>query len=82
VNGIASADISANGSALEVPDINVEDAWRRTALHLAAERGHKTVVEELLKRQANIDVVDKFQKTALHYAAKISEQRCESGRSG
>lgn len=46
------------------------------ALHLASKDGHIHVVEELIKRGANLDAATKKGNTALHIASlgKISPQ--------
>lgn len=46
------------------------DPWRRTALTLAAERGHSDVVLFLLDRGAATDTEDNFGRTALYWAAR------------
>lgn len=57
--------LPAAASALDEPD-----ADGRTALMLAAERGHDEVVELLLGAGAGIDRVDGAGETALHLAAR------------
>lgn len=47
----------------------LQDQSGRTALHIAAEKGHKEVVELLLK-EAGADIPDNNGRTALHIAAE------------
>ncbi|KAF7691391.1 hypothetical protein HF521_011688 [Silurus meridionalis] len=50
--------------------INMLDKTGRSALLLAAEQGHTTVVELLLQNHARVDVFDKEGKSPLHLAAE------------
>lgn len=48
----------------------------QTALMLAAERGHATIVEMLLQNGAAVNAVDTYQRTALHVAVKFGHEAC------
>ena len=56
---------------LRTPDIQINRAGkdRRTALAIASRKGHKEIVELLLKKGAKPDIRDKYGTTPLHYAA-------------
>ena len=57
-------------STLEyVRNINFVDPWRATALHKAAARGHRDIVELLLSKGASIEAMDQVEDTALHEAS-------------
>ena len=49
-------------------DVNAKDIHGNTALHSAAEQGHKEVVKLLLSKGADKKVTDKEGKTALAFA--------------
>lgn len=51
-------------------------AEERTALHLAAERGYDTVVQELLRAGANVNARDKMKRTPLYLAAANARLAC------
>lgn len=53
------------GAQLDAPDLQ-----GRTALHLAAARGHSGPVNELWARGAAVDACDLHGWTALHYASR------------
>ncbi|KAF3007124.1 hypothetical protein E8E14_009391 [Neopestalotiopsis sp. 37M] len=51
-------------------DVDAKDGFHQTALHLAALRGHKAVVEWLVQEAgADMNAKDRFDRTALHLAA-------------
>ena len=50
-------------------DVSKQDEFGRSALHQAAENGHKEIVEMLLAKGADINATDKYGSTALQYAA-------------
>ena len=52
-----------------VRNINFVDDQKETALHKAAARGHKDVVQLLLSKGASTEVMDVFNSTPLHNAA-------------
>lgn len=54
---------------LLLDDIEMEDNLGRTALHTAADAGHKDVVQLLLLTKANIEARTNSGQTPLHYAA-------------
>jgi hypothetical protein len=54
----------------QAANVNSPDGYGQTALHLAAEKGALTVVENLIRRGADINVRDKYGRTALHLAAR------------
>lgn len=58
------------GAALEPK----EKTFGRTPLHLAAERGHRAVVEFLFRHDANIDAVDDSGNTPMHLAAAFGRE--------
>ncbi|XP_049951139.1 poly [ADP-ribose] polymerase tankyrase-like isoform X3 [Schistocerca serialis cubense] len=51
-------------------DVGMQDCYRMTALHWAAERGYLETVECLLKNGAEVDSRDRWQRTPLHRAAE------------
>jgi ankyrin repeat protein len=79
---------AANGLATivdqDLDDIEREDNFERTALHLAADAGHPEVVEVLLRAGANIEACSNSEQTPLYYAAiaghaSIVQQLIEAG---
>lgn len=48
------------------------------ALHLASKDGHVAVVQELLKRGANVDAATKKGNTALHIASLAGQEEVVS----
>lgn len=51
-------------------DIHAVDEEGKTALHLAASNGHKTVMQSLIAHGANVSQLDSFGLTALYYIRK------------
>ncbi|KAI9853716.1 MAG: hypothetical protein M1813_001832 [Trichoglossum hirsutum] len=51
-------------------DLNVKTYDGRTALHLAAEKGHETVVQLLLEKGGAVNAKTYDGQTALHLAAE------------
>ena len=51
--------------------VNEADDFQRTPLHLASEGGHIEVIEELLRRGADVTAKDWMHKTPLHYTSDI-----------
>jgi ankyrin repeat protein len=49
--------------------LTIVDNNKDTALHLAAMKGHVSIIKFLLEQGANIDAKDKFGATPLHLAA-------------
>ncbi|KAF8819494.1 hypothetical protein IE077_000932 [Cardiosporidium cionae] len=45
-----------------------------TSLHIAADRGHKEVMECLIGNRVNINVVDNYGNTFLHVAAILGSK--------
>jgi hypothetical protein len=67
-------------------NVDQKDKNGRTPLFLAAERGHGSVVDILLKKKVDINETDSHGRTSLYIAvqmshAKIVEQLAESGAS-
>ncbi|XP_053696906.1 ankyrin-2 isoform X2 [Sabethes cyaneus] len=58
----------------QVTDINTCNANGLNALHLAAKDGHYDIVQELLKREANVDNATKKGNTALHIASLAGQK--------
>ncbi|EAT34273.1 AAEL013466-PA [Aedes aegypti] len=58
----------------QVTDINTCNANGLNALHLAAKDGHFEIVQELLKRGANVDNATKKGNTALHIASLAGQK--------
>ncbi|XP_055644477.1 ankyrin-3-like isoform X3 [Toxorhynchites rutilus septentrionalis] len=58
----------------QVTDINTCNANGLNALHLAAKDGHYEIVQELLKRDANVDNATKKGNTALHIASLAGQK--------
>ncbi|KFB49171.1 hypothetical protein ZHAS_00017329 [Anopheles sinensis] len=58
----------------QVTDINTCNANGLNALHLAAKDGHYDIVNELLKRGANVDNATKKGNTALHIASLAGQK--------
>ncbi|MFP3030993.1 MAG: ankyrin repeat domain-containing protein [Wolbachia sp.] len=54
----------------EKVQVNAENEFEETPLHLAAQNGHKDVVEFLFSKGAKVDVKNKFEETPLHFAAQ------------
>jgi len=54
------------------------DAKKRTALHIAAEKGFSDIIELLLERGANAHSLDCKGRTPLHHAAEAKDSRCIS----
>ncbi len=50
-------------------EINTQDSYRNTALHIAAAEGHYNLVVLLISRNANIEIQDYYGYTPLHKAA-------------
>jgi ankyrin repeat protein len=56
---------------------NIQDSNGRTALHVAAEKGHMVVVKLLLQKGAELDSKDKeYGQAVLHVAAETGTRRC------
>ena len=54
-----------------IRNINFEDDdWKETALHKAADRGHKDIVQLLLGRNASTEALNKYNDIPLHLAAR------------
>ncbi|KAK1795871.1 hypothetical protein P4O66_008970, partial [Electrophorus voltai] len=51
-------------------NVDERNAWRRTPLHLAAERGQGRLVDLLLERRARINATDNNKDTPLHWACR------------
>ncbi|XP_058449487.1 ankyrin-3-like isoform X2 [Malaya genurostris] len=58
----------------QVTDINTCNANGLNALHLAAKDGHFDIVQELLKRGANVDNATKKGNTSLHIASLAGQE--------
>lgn len=54
----------------EVTNINSRTSLLRTPLHLACIKGHKDIVEFLIREQADLNCTDIELNTPLHYAAQ------------
>ncbi|BET33462.1 ankyrin repeat domain-containing protein [Wolbachia pipientis] len=54
----------------EKVQVNAENEFEETPLHLSAQNGHKDVVEFLLSKGAKIDAKNEFEETPLHLAAQ------------
>lgn len=52
-------------------DINAKDMLKMTALHWAAQHGHHTVAETLIKHGADVHALSKFDKTPFDIAVDI-----------
>lgn len=65
IKQVVAALARAPSAQLDAPDLQ-----GRTALHLAAARGHSGPVTELWARGATIDTCDLHGWTALHYASR------------
>lgn len=50
-------------------DINAKDMLKMTALHWAAQHGHHSVAETLIKHGADVHALSKFDKTPFDIAA-------------
>ncbi|XP_045906758.1 CARD- and ANK-domain containing inflammasome adapter protein [Micropterus dolomieu] len=55
---------------LEDTDINIMNSSHETVLHLAAEFGHLSIIELLIRKGARVDLQDNKGRTALHRAAR------------
>ncbi|WP_375316602.1 ankyrin repeat domain-containing protein [Wolbachia endosymbiont (group A) of Colletes cunicularius] len=58
---------------LSEENINVTDNLGRSALHYAAQEGHREIVDILLNNGVDIRKPDELGKTALHYAARYND---------
>ena len=56
-------------------DIYVRNARQSTALHIAAEQGHASVVDILLRNGAKLAVQDCFGDTTLHVAMRFNKAK-------
>ncbi|KAM6963017.1 CARD- and ANK-domain containing inflammasome adapter protein [Aplochiton taeniatus] len=61
-------------SSLKNKGVDERNVWRKTALHGAAERGHGSMVELLLRTGAKINAMDNSRDTPLHCAARTGHQ--------
>lgn len=52
------------------PDVNQQDVYGRTALHLAAWHNYDDLVEEILNHKPGVDIEDNAGMTPLHYAVE------------
>jgi ankyrin repeat protein len=55
--------------------INARNKKKRTALYLASEKGHREIVDFLIRQQADIRCISKNGNSALHYAAKAGQMK-------
>ncbi len=67
----------------EGAEVNAQNAFKRTPLHLAAEEKNTEIVQELIEAGADINLQDDLEETALHKAAyyghtKIAEALIEA----
>lgn len=51
-------------------EINIQDKFGRTPLHIAAERGYTSVANRLLEQGAEVNIQDAWQRIPLHHAAQ------------
>ncbi len=61
-------DAIANGTDADI-NVNGQDAWARTALHIAAQEDCPDMVVALLGAGASIEAADQWGQTSLHHAA-------------
>ena len=62
--------------------VNEANALGQTALHVAAQRGHRSVVEFLLDQDALVNVENRLRQTPLHLACQYNHQNVRDGRDG
>jgi hypothetical protein len=55
-------------------NVNVENGYRETALHLSAQRSRPLVVRALLNAGASVTAEGESASTALHYAAEVGDK--------
>lgn len=53
-----------------IGNINLEDGWKETALHKAAEKGHEVIVQLLLEKGALVGAINWSNSTPLHLATQ------------
>lgn len=56
-------------------DVNAQDEWGKTALHMAAANGHDEIVKVLIDAGANVAVANESGNTALHWACLMGHEQ-------
>ncbi|KAE8449130.1 hypothetical protein EG329_008514 [Mollisiaceae sp. DMI_Dod_QoI] len=51
-------------------EVSPEDKWGYTPLHLAAREGYDSIVQDLLRKRANVNAKDEDENSPLHLAAR------------
>ncbi|XP_009812042.2 CARD- and ANK-domain containing inflammasome adapter protein [Gavia stellata] len=69
-DAVAKGDLSELEKTLKDNDINALNSSSETLLHVAAAKGHLTIMEYLISKGAKTDVKDKKGRTPLHRAAE------------
>ncbi|KAM9326229.1 CARD- and ANK-domain containing inflammasome adapter protein-like [Gastrophryne carolinensis] len=69
-DAVMNGDLSLLESLLKNSDINAVNSSGETLLHVAACKGHVTVIEFLISKGAKVDAKDKKHRTPLHKAAE------------
>ncbi len=69
----AKRELAANIEARSFPDVNARDKFRKTPLHLAAEKGNTELAAVLIRRGADVNARDNLQQTPLHVAALLGK---------
>ena len=72
VNLLIAKGALVNARLLKEPTFGYKGNQGETALHAAAEGGHPTTVDILLKKDAEVNAQDAHGETALHAAARLS----------
>ena len=69
-SGVESKELTeTENTQLNEVDVNTQDKYGETALHLAAANGHLNIVNTLLDNGSDINAQNKHGETALHLAA-------------
>lgn len=71
LKAVSTGDVSLLQELIKGININDINASSGTILHLAAEHGHVSVINFLLRQGAKLDLTDRLGRTALHKASEM-----------
>lgn len=75
IDGARFGDIEDVHKALEEKvDVNAQDEWGKTALHMAAANGHEEIVKALVDAGANLALANESGNTALHWSCLMGQE--------